>query len=395
MSGPQIPFTQDNDLGGPAGEAALGKAEADKALADAAKAVKTAASAEAGLHRLASDSLPSSFLSMTDTKLQSTSAIELYRSHHIALTAARDDLAKFIKRCTKDPNRTQLPQAHRPAFTSAARFTPVAGEGNAAFYKVEIDALKKVENDASKAAFDLIVQGRKKFISHLESLVKTQSFITRAVTTHTEFVERVNRLHAERGSSTVVPLATAIAHFESKLRREMDAYDSEQIQAALDAAKIMKSAVDVENEAEKKVAEGADTGENIAQIAVKAVMPKQNQTEKLLNTALQRITQLERQLTSARAPAAAATSSSSSASRPATATSKGAKRKKMDRAPLVAAAAAAHQDHMDLSDAPVAHPAQQSNSRGGGRPHQSKKKKVKIAGKDAGKSSASNANQQQ
>ncbi len=328
-------------------------------------------------------SLPATFLAMGDTKLQSTQAIDLYRSQQIALAAARDDVVKFTARCTKNAPSIQLPQMHRPTFSGAARFTAIEGPGNAAFYKTETDALRKLEDDSSQQAFDLIVRGRKKFIAHLESLVKTQSFVARALTGHTEFVKHVNRLHAERGSSTVVPLEAACAHFEQKLRREMEAYDSEQIQAALAANRNAKESIDVEMKAEEDIVKGAHGGQNIAAIALKAVMPRQTQAEKTLDAAVLRIAQLEK------AAAAAAASPAHSSSKPETGKSKAQKRKKPDQSRKTSAAAAgSHGDAM--SDVAVPPPVQQSNSHGGGRQRQhSNHKKAKVGGREGDKSVAS------
>lgn len=332
---------------------------------------------------------PPSFLAMTETKRQHSEAIALYYSHQHALTAARDDLTRFNATCGKNAPLISLPHSLGAGF-SQVRF--VAVDGDAAFYKEQLDALKTLEQESAKAAFALIVAGKKKYISHLESLVKTQTFVSRAISTYSNFVNEINRLYAARGSSTTVPLDVALLHFETKLRREMESYDAQQIQAALEASRKKKDSADEEMAAQERIASGSHDGTNIAQIAGKAAKAQLAETGLVqkLATANSNITRLQEQINRL---TGAKVVNSSAAPNLKTAKSQGTKRKGEQQKPRAKSPAAPKHDDDAMSDEPTpaaaaaATPAKQSNSQGGGRTqHQSKKHKSGRDGRSGGKS---------
>lgn len=316
--------------------------------------------------------LPSSFLGMTQTKQQQSDAIALYRSQQQALTDARTHLAEFVAKCNKRAPVISLPLSLRANYSSV-RFTAV--EGNAAFYKPMMDELKELAEESDKAAYALLLEGKQKYIAHLESLVKTQSFVSRAITTYTAFVASVNDAYAARSSATVVPVAIAVAKFESTLRKEIDIYDAQQVEAALKAQAKKREIVAMEIEAEESIVAGAHNGNNIAQIAVKATKVELAKTKKSLDDANRNISDLQEQVN--RLLGATVDG------RPKSEQTK-LKRKESDRTPHKKAPSP-DEDAMDDGPGPVpAKPSKpsSSNSRGGGRQQPSKKFKRDTGGKE-------------
>ena len=348
---------------------ALDRASAEhKARTDsAALAATNAAAAAANNNEPAAPAavpLPAVFLAMPDTKQQQADAISLYYSQHQALATARDDLTKFKASCNKRAPHISLPKSIRSNF-SQAHF--VAVEDNAAFYKQTMDALNALDQQSANSAYKLIVQGKESHILHLQLLLQTQTFVSRALQTYSSFVKQVNTLYANRGSSLSVPVESALAHFENKLRQQMLTFDTQQIQASLTAARKKQETAEEKEEAEEQIMAGSHDGTNIAQIATKAVKAELAQTKKQLAAAHRSIADLQDKFNRQYVG-----SSSRVPSKPATVKSKAPKRKE---APTSAAATKpVNPDAM--SDEPMPSK-RQSNSKGGGRPiqHQSKKSK--------------------
>jgi hypothetical protein len=339
---------------------------------------------------------PPSFLAMTETKRQHTEAIALYYNQHQALTAARDDLARFNTNCSKNAPLISLPHSLGASF-SQVRF--VAVDGDAAFYKEQLDALKTLEQESAKVAFAHIVAGKKKYISHLESLVKTQTFVARASSTYSNFVKEINQLYAARGSSTTVPLDIALLHFETKLRREMESYDAQQIQAALEANRKKRDSTDEEMTAQERIVTGSHDGTNITQIASKAAKSELAQTKKELAAAQRCIMDLQEKFNKLmlNQPTAAA-SSHRSHPQPSAAKSKTGKRKEREERTPKETSQVDLDAMNDIDDpTPATKPtsSSSSNSQGGGRTqHQSKKHKSGRNERSGGKSTGESKDKQ-
>lgn len=319
--------------------------------------------------------LPSAFLAMAPTKQHQADAIALYRTHQQSLATARDHLAEFVTKCNRTAPLITLPLSVRAGYTQA-RF--IAVEGDAAFYKPMTDGLKKLAEDSDKAAYTLLIEGKQKYIAHLESLVNTPSFISRAITTYTAFVNRVNEAYAARGSTMVVPLATAVAKFKSVLRKEMDIYDAQQVEAALRAQEQKQQVVAMEIDAEERIVTGAHNGNNIAQIAVQATKTELAKTKKSLDDANRNIADLQEQVNRLHGAAtvgrsstpAAANSRSTSTSQPRSSSDQSKLKRKVDD----------QKSSNKESTAAAAQPSSKSNSsnyRGGGRPQNQPSKKFK------------------
>lgn len=381
-----ITQSQINAMNSDAATAILNAAEKAKADADAAKAANDRA---AGLLAI-NTTLPSSFLAMEHTKQQYSRAISLYHTQHKALLAARNDLERFNASCNKRSPLISLPQSLRGNYSKALF---IAVDGDAAFYKTTMDALKTLEQESTKQAFTLIVEGKKRYINHLESFVKTQSFVTQALETHSSFVTEINRLYAQRGSSMTIPLDAARLHFETKLRKEMELYDSQQIQAALAANQKKKESTEQEMKAEEQIIDGSHNGANIAQIATKAVKSELVQTKKELAVANNNISHLQEQINRLAGAKVTATI------RPPLLTAKSkvenSKKRKAELTPRSKSPAPVNTE--DMSDEPVPDASlKPSNSRGGGRPHnqsKSKSKKQKVDRKEGDKSVVQNPKQ--
>jgi hypothetical protein len=255
------------------------------------------APAATGPPRTTSATLPSTFLAMAETKLQYSESFALYVAQQHALEAAKTDLEEFDATCTKNTPIISLPLSIRPRF-SHAHFLTV--EDDAAFNKEAKFALKELEQEAAKLAYQCIVKGKKKFIDHFQGLVKVEGFIARASTKYATFIHTTNQSYADCGSSVVIPVQAALAHFDAHLRKEMESFVTQKVQSGFTAARKRTTTVEEEKEAEERVITGAHDGENINQIATKAVEKKLIETNKNLtamNTLLsESITSLQQQV---------------------------------------------------------------------------------------------------
>lgn len=338
--------------------------------------------------------LPQSFTGMMQTKQRQTEAITLYRSQQQMLTAARDDLAKFDTNGRKNAPTITLPSTLRANF-SQVRF--IAVEDDAAFYKQIMDQLKLEEDKSAQAAFDLIVQGKKKYIVHLESLVKSDNFVARAIVTYSAFVEELNNLFEKRGSSTKVPLKAAVLQFETKLRKEMDLFDAQQVEAQLVAQERTKEIAAAERHAEERIVNGSHNGNNITQIATKAAKTELVQTKKDLAAAHSKIIDLQEKFNLLAGsvpsqPPQTQPRDRSAAAKPTTGTNK----RKMAE---LASKPKPRVDPDAMSDEQVATVTlpKSSNFHGGGRPthHQSKKHKAASGKEGSGTALAVKPNKRQ
>ena len=338
----------------------------------AAAAAATSAAQLAAMPAMDSP-LPPEFLAMKQTKEHQASAIALYRSEQQQLTAARDDLASFVADAGKRGSSI-LPVSLRASF-SKARF--IAVEGDAAFYKPMIDALKKLEEESAKSAFDLIVKGKEKYVAHLASLVETENFVTRAVARYSAFITSINKLYADSGTKIAVPLAAAITHFDTKLRKEMGAFVRQHVEGILEAQSKKKDEAAAEREAEEKIVEGSHNGANIAQIASKAAKTELIATKKDLISAQTQIASLQERVNLL---SGATSAQPSKVPVTATPTSTPALKPNANKRKAIVLKPRRVEPNVDaMSDITVAAAASSkpSNSRGGGRPQKHPSKKTK------------------
>jgi hypothetical protein len=341
-------------------------------------------------------SLPSAFLAMPETKLQYAESIALYVKHHHALAAAKTELENFKVLCSKNAPFISLPASIRPTFSKA--YFPLV-EDDAAFNKKTVDALKTLEQESAKAAFELIVAGKKKFIDHLQSLVKAQSFIASATATYSTFIHTTNKLYANCGSSTVIPLQPALAHFEKNLHSEMETFVTQQVQRGFAASRQQKNTADEAKDAEERIIAGSHNGTNIAQIATKAAETRLVQTNHdlhAINTQLSaRIMSLELQVNKF----AHATAARTEKKRQMNTTAVAQKKRKIDHAvsetvglgteethTIAGTTSGSNDQHMRDIELPTgsAPPRKASNFPGGGRLQQRAKKELKKQGHGKG-----------
>lgn len=220
------------------------------------------------------------------------SARTLFRNLHEDLSDARLSLQQFQSACSKHAPAIQLPMSMRLRLSDKANLTPVAD--SPAFYKAETDALRQLEVDTSKKAFDIIVAARERHIGHLHASTALPAFIAKEMQPYAKFVhlhcaKQRELLHlpaivddAPTGAASndaaasasepdgTFPAQSAIAHFEQTIRTDLTTWLSLQAQLAHDAGAKLAANRAEDSAAYEQVMAGAHNGETIAAVAARA-----------------------------------------------------------------------------------------------------------------------------
>lgn len=185
----------------------------------------------------------------------------------------------------KNPPRVTLPKQLQLHITKNVKLPPV--DGHPQFFKVYMDKLQQIEEEANKQIYQTLKEAREHQIKHFTSQIDPTTFVTATMKEIKAFIDNyadtIDSTIANSKSSnsstdatmdvdtsTVFPKLLAHASLEASLTKEIYHSMSEIATTKVkdDAAKNAKRIEDLK--AQEKVHAGMHSGDNIAMIATKA-----------------------------------------------------------------------------------------------------------------------------